>query len=487
MKPYQILLFFITTVISLFAISLVFPETGIKISNDLSLKFLSFNELRESNENNYADISDIIENSGVDEDSEIDTLAIISALNQLTAIDTLRANSDSLKRITHLIEFPANGKESFYSFFSKLESLRETKELIRILHYGDSQLETDRMTGFIRNNLQKLFGGSGPGLIPPVPLFNGKMSVQQEYSNHWSRYTGFGNKDSTRGHNKYGALVSYCSFNPQSIENNSYPSLQFEPSGIAYRTARSYNAISLYLSKPDMGPLAIRSYINDSLIEIREFNKKLIYNKISWNFSQTPKNFKIEFEGESAPELYAISLDNSWGLAVDNIPLRGSAGLVFSKMDTSLLRKMYHDLNVGMIILQFGGNVVPYMKNFKRYEDIFKRELKVIKSVCPNTPILVIGPSDMSMKEKGQYISYPSVEKVRNALRNASLDSGCAFWDMYEAMGGNNSMPAWVFAEPPLAISDFVHFNSKGAKIMAEMMYNALMYEYDVWHFDSAQ
>ncbi len=481
MKPYQILVFFITTVIALFTLSLVFPEDGVKISDELSLKFLTFDQLIKSDSAAYADISEIIGNSGVEEELEIDTLTIISDLTELVAIDTLRADADSLKRITHLIEFPANDKRNFNQFFSNLESLRSKKELMRILHYGDSQIETDRMTGFIRNNLQKRFGGSGPGLIPPVPLYSGKMSIRQESIGQWKRYTGFRKIDTTIGHNRYGALISYCSYDPLEIDVKSLPALEFRPSTIAYSTARIYNTISVYLSKPDTGYLSIKAFEEDSLIDKLGFEESIKYNKISWNFVQTPKKFSIEFEGKARPEIYGISLDNSWGVAMDNIPLRGSAGLVFSKIDTMQLRQMYEDMNVGMIILQFGGNVVPYMKNFKHYENIFKRELKVIKSMCPDIAILVVGPSDMSIREKGQYITYPSLEKVRNAIRNASIDSGCAFWDMYEAMGGNNSMPSWVFAEPPLAISDFVHLNSKGAKIMAEMMYNALIYEYNLW------
>jgi hypothetical protein len=70
------------------------------------------------------------------------------------------------------------------------------------------------------------------------------------------------------------------------------------------------------------------------------------------------------------------------------------------------------------------------------------------------------------------------VEKVRDALRNAAFESGPAFWDMYTAMGGQNSMPSWVFADPPLASGDFVHFNHRGAKTIAQMFYNSFAFEY---------
>jgi hypothetical protein len=85
------------------------------------------------------------------------------------------------------------------------------------------------------------------------------------------------------------------------------------------------------------------------------------------------------------------------------------------------------------------------------------------------------------MKDKDRYVSYPNIEKIRDAMKNAAFDANCAYWDMYEAMGGKNSMPSWVFATPSLASKDFVHFNTRGARIIANMFYNSLMYEYNLY------
>jgi len=40
-------------------------------------------------------------------------------------------------------------------------------------------------------------------------------------------------------------------------------------------------------------------------------------------------------------------------------------------------------------------------------------------------------------------------------------------------------MPTWVYANPPLASKDFVHFSLRGSNIVAEMLYASLMDEYD--------
>jgi lysophospholipase L1-like esterase len=46
-------------------------------------------------------------------------------------------------------------------------------------------------------------------------------------------------------------------------------------------------------------------------------------------------------------------------------------------------------------------------------------------------------------------------------------------------MGGHNSMPSWVNAQPELARPDYVHFSARGARLVANMFYNALILEYN--------
>jgi hypothetical protein len=46
-------------------------------------------------------------------------------------------------------------------------------------------------------------------------------------------------------------------------------------------------------------------------------------------------------------------------------------------------------------------------------------------------------------------------------------------------MGGQNSMPSWVFADPPLASEDFVHFNTRGARTIGALFYNAFILDYN--------
>ncbi|MFW5644822.1 MAG: hypothetical protein ACOCZL_02820 [Bacteroidota bacterium] len=483
MKPYQILIFFLSVILVLLFISLVFPQNGIKLSEELSLKFVSFENIFREDTVDYANISEIVGQPRIEAFSRKDTLITTSdpTPDSIPPPDTLMAEEAKLKTRGHNILFPDNKNDLFTPLFSTLANLSKEKKRVRILHYGDSQIEADRITGYIRHQMQMNFGGGGCGLVPAVPLYNGKRSISQSYSESWKRFTGFVNRDTSIHHKRYGALFSFSAIRrPMNIfTGNEW--LEFEPSPIAYATARDFDHISLILAKSDSSAAKIRLDVNDSTMDEINVSLSFQYNKLNWELKETPRSIRFTFSPDESMMVYGVSLDKTWGVAVDNVPLRGSSGLMFSKADTSFLRQMYQDMNVGMLILQFGGNVVPYLNNFQQYESYFKRELRVIRKMLPYVPVLVVGPSDMSVKRNGKYITHPNLEGVRDAVKKAALDSGYAFWDMYEAMGGRNSMPSWVFAEPSLAVSDFVHFNARGARIIAEMLYDAIMHEYKKW------
>ena len=149
-------------------------------------------------------------------------------------------------------------------------------------------------------------------------------------------------------------------------------------------------------------------------------------------------------------------------------------------MNREILRTQIRQLNVKFIILQFGVNVVPHViKDYNYYEKQFYKELKLLRELAPEASILVVGVSDVSRKEGEVYTTYPNVEKIRNAQRNAAFKAGCAFCDLYTAMGGKDSMPSWVFAKPALANKDFTHFTPKGAQLVSEMLFKSLMHEYE--------
>jgi lysophospholipase L1-like esterase len=179
--------------------------------------------------------------------------------------------------------------------------------------------------------------------------------------------------------------------------------------------------------------------------------------------------------------VYGISLESRTGVAVDNVAARGAAGYEFRKADQAVLGAMFNDLDVELLILQYGGNVIPNLKSAEeaaQYGRFFGAQIARFKKMIPGVAVIVIGPSDMSIKEGEDMVTRPFLEEVRDAMKTNALAQGAVFWDMYAAMGGRNSMVSWVTANPPLAATDYTHFSPQGAKKVGELFYTALINDF---------
>jgi hypothetical protein len=386
-------------------------------------------------------------------------------------------------KVVQPLEYPGNDKSILYPFFSYLSSIRETKQGFHVLHFGDSQLEGDRITDYLRTRFQKEFGGSGPGLIPlsEDPF---RLAVRTTVSGKWTRYSGLGVPDKTLPKNIYGPLGSVFRYRTYAEDTSATPGagtwgITFNFEGSQSQNLRNFSHLKLFyahLRKP-------------VLIELKDADRVLSADSLAsgptpaefdYSFTRIPPTFTLEFTGTTSPDFYGISLDNPDGISFDNIPLRGSSGLEFTRMCRPALQFILNSLNAKLLILEFGVNVLPNpAEDYGFYRNGFYNQLVYLKSIHPDLSVIVISVSDASVKNGNDYQSYPNVDKIVSAQREAALKAGCAFWDLYTAMGGKNSMPGWVFANPPLATTDFIHFNYSGARIVGKMFYDALISDYN--------
>ena len=456
----------------LFLVMFVFPPDGIKVGK-YELQFPTPNEFF-----GVANTTDSIGQYEKDLAILFDSSEVKEKISQIDST-IIQQKLDSLAAYRKKLQVTDKSKPALHRFFEALEKAQKKK--VRIMHYGDSQIEVDRITSYIRNELQTKFGGIGVGLFPVVDIAP-KMSVNISYSENWKRYAGFGVKDSTITHNKYGPLISFSRYAPmpQTTFLDELPDneawIKINPPKASYAKTKQYTQLSIMLSNM-VANINYEITADGNSVKSGTLLANTPFEVIKVNFEKTPQEVVVNFKGKDSPDVYALSLEGNTGVVMDNIPLRGSSGTIFTKMDKTLMANAYAHLSPDLIILQFGGNVMPYLKSEKECEDYgnwFKSQINFIKRNNPKAAVMVIGPSDMSIKEKTTYVTYPFLENVRDAMKEAALSSDCIFWDMYEVMGGKNSMPDWVNADPPLAASDYIHFTPKGAKKIAEEFYNKL-------------
>jgi len=495
MKPFQIFLIFFIILTLLLVLSFLFPEEGVKGVGGITLRFPRYQELlSKTSEPDHSNISHILEQSKVLVDRDEEEPSQSDSSINIQSGDTIPTDSskpifytgyqpDSLKKLVYPISYPDNDPTVLFPFFRKLENISNMDKPLRILHYGDSQIEGDRITSYIRNKLQEEFGGYGPGLFSPDMVVQHTLSLKQRTSSNWKRYSIKDIRNGIIDHQRLGVMMNFGRYlfpDTTALRDTIIYEAEIEigPSGLGYSRVEYFDQCNLFYGY-NRFPVEFSIEASGLTIRVDTLPANQSFHILSVEIPGKHNRFLVKFKGADSPEIYGISLESNRGILVDNIPMRGSSGLDFSRSDTVLLRRMFNQLNTGLLLLEFGVNVAPnIVKGYTWYENRFYEQLILLRSLRPEMSILVMGISDLSRKVNDSYESYPNIKQIRDAQKNAAFRAGCAFWDTYEAMGGENSMPEWVFADPPLARPDFIHFSNLGSKVIGEMFHNALMEGY---------
>jgi lysophospholipase L1-like esterase len=356
------------------------------------------------------------------------------------------------------------------------EALDQAKERpLRIMHYGDSQLEGDRMTGVLREKIQALFGGNGSGLLPPVQRL-GMATATVETWPELQHYMYFGSTEFHAEHKRYGPLA-------QVAEVDSLARLTVTAhGGSVYPHCRSFRKVSIAM----MGEGEFTVEAGDDSLEMTcshdsSFDGLRIF---STTLSRNVSKAVITARGQM--EVYGIMIDGTRGAAVDNIAMRGVSGTLFTSIERRTLAPFFQQQNVRLLMLQYGGNSVPYLKsgkNISNYMQQLKAQISLFKRMIPDIHIIFIGPSDMATSVEDEMKTYPCLPQLVDSLRAMAQESGVAFWDMYRAMGGRGSMVRWVEADPQLAGEDYIHFTPRGSRRMSEMLWGSLELYYKYYRF----
>ena len=131
-----------------------------------------------------------------------------------------------------------------------------------------------------------------------------------------------------------------------------------------------------------------------------------------------------------------------------------------------------------MVVLGFGGNEAddPIRSTENNYEREFAAVIRRMRAGRREMACVVFAPLDQAARDDhGRIRTMPTIPVIVEAQRNAARREGCAFFDTYQAMGGEGAMATWVRATPRLAMSDFRHATPEGYHVIGNLFYKALL------------
>lgn len=456
MRPFRarhILLFIWASIGALALLSLLYPENDIRVSDSLTLRWPALGDVLNPQPKSSA-IDSLLQLA------PLDSAEISEQLSDIVAEPT--AATEPIP--THFVDtFTETGNplEHFYASLTQTNS-----RYIHVVHFGDSQIEEDRISMVLRRHLQARYGGGGVGLIPlhqTIPSLTVKQTLRindkvQTTQQGPKRYLVYGIKANRRpaGNNLYGPMGQVAVMSDSLVRGSEHVQLTIEPNA--------------NLTLPESHFTSIR-LLADSAVSMSLQGDSTHQQRLQ--FSDSTTNVTLDIRGRG--DVYGLLLETPTGITVDNIPMRGCLGTVFTNINAEQMSAFFRTTHTSLIIMQFGGNAIPFNKEPSTIRGIasqLRTQVQYMRRCAPGASILFIGPSDMLINDEGELRTNPLVPYLDHLLKKMAAEEGIAYWSLYGAMGGENSMLVWQ--QRGLAGQDGIHFTRRGAERAAEMLWQWL-------------
>ncbi|MCM1313281.1 MAG: hypothetical protein NC206_07855 [Bacteroides sp.] len=342
---------------------------------------------------------------------------------------------------------------------------------VRIAYFGDSYIEGDILTQDLRHLFQERFGGKGVGFVDIMSPTAGFRQTVTQTAAGW------------RAHHANDAKELGFEAGKQGI-NGRY----FIPSGQAVFGLRGQKR--LYGAQLDTmetatvfftpcGGLRVSVSVNGAeyytLFEDCDTSEQRQSRVMAQSVNGHIGRFDMSVDGRPEARFYGVALEGRCGVTVDNFSMRGSNGWHISGIPEGTMRRFAQLRPYDLIVLHYGLNVAsPKMSDYSYYTKRFVKTINLLKAAYPEASILVVGVGDRDAKDEyGELHTMKGVRELLYYQRNMAAETHVAFWNLYDAMGGDGSMVRMV--EKKQANLDYTHINFAGGKHIARLLFDVMM------------
>ncbi len=361
---------------------------------------------------------------------------------------------------------PSHALDHFFDALQRTEA-REPGAVTRILHYGDSPTTADLITGDARKLLQKRFGDGGHGFCL--------------LSKPWAWYD----------HNGVSVQGSGWTIEPATqarLRDGFYGlgGVSFR-GGMDARTALTlkdagHTGIEIsYLSQPGGGALAV-SAEGKELGTVDTASTAIEPGYTQFEIPADARHFEIRVSRGTARAFGVRFLKPGPGVEYDSLGLNGAFVSVLAKaFNASHWGEELRHLQPDLVIINYGTNESGYAAFVDQaYGKELAEVVRRIRAALPEASILLMSPMDRGAREAGGEIgTLPTIPRLVTIQQRTAMETGCGFFNTFLAMGGPGTMGQWYQAEPRLVGGDFIHPMPAGAKIVGNLLYQALFDGYN--------
>jgi lysophospholipase L1-like esterase len=350
---------------------------------------------------------------------------------------------------------PAHALDHFY------EALKRGGT-VRILHYGDSPTTGDLITADARALLQQQYGNAGAGFV----------LIARPWA--WYNHRGF---DMDASHWKIDiAGIAQLKDGMHGLGGVSFLG---SPGAIArwqWKGPRQSVIEVAYLSQPDGGAFAVDADDKElGVVETAADAKVAGYS--SFNIPPGATKFAVRVTRGNVRLFGAEFRTGTSGVIYSSLGINGANVTLLSKSfnDRHWAAELRH-YNPDLVIVNYGTNESGFADFVdKTWGPEMKEVVRRLHAALPETSVLLMSPMDRGDRNSsGEIQTTPVLPRLVSIEARVAGETGAAFFNTFEAMGGSGTMARWYTSEPRLVSADFIHPTPAGAKLVGELLYNAL-------------
>lgn len=367
------------------------------------------------------------------------------------------------------IEGDTTALNSFFAALSRTAA-KKPGALTRVAHVGDSTIEMDLTPGPMRRLMAKSFGDGGRGFIlmgRPKPWYR-PYDVEFDPSSAWisEDCREFDVRDRRFG---LGGAVLLAFKEKASTE---FGTVKSGPVG----TAVSRFEI-LYPVRPDGGTLEVKLDGKNAGTINAQGPDAEAYAVVT--AAEGAHSIEVAAPAKNTRAYGVVMERGGPGVIYDALGVNGTGVPSWLSIKEEHWIEHLRHRSPDLVILALGTNDTAPDLDLTAYKKQVARLIGVVRKALPDASILWQAPLDRATKSGADLVTNPMLPRIVAAQREVATKEKVAFWSAFDAMGGEGSMARWYRSKPQLGAADLFHPTREGGEVIADMLYGALMVEFE--------
>ena len=333
--------------------------------------------------------------------------------------------------------------------------------ITRVLHYGDSPVTADSITADVRSLLQQHFGDAGHGFVliaKPWAWYGHRGVDVQGKGWHIAAAT------QTRARDGFHGLGGV------SFEGDTGASSRLI-------LGEDHAKIEIqYLRQPGGGVLTVEA-AGQTLGAVESDGPA---KEPGFQTFPLPAGARtIQLSVERGPvRVFGVSFErNTPGVIYNSLGLNGGqVQVVVRYFDKPQWAEELEHEHPDLVVINYGTNESIYAEYIERsYPGELRQVIERVKAAVPGASVLIMSPMDRGQRDANSRIStVPTLPRLVEIQRQTALEMNCAFFNTFQAMGGEGTMARWYDSQPRLVSADFTHPLPAGARKVGVLLDQAL-------------